>query len=168
MARPRGKIKVVCQNEKCTHYRREEGKDIIKRGTNRAGHRQYFCFHCNKYFTETKGTPLYNRKMSERKIKAICKELVEKKGVRAIERTHSVHRDTVSRLIDDVATHAVAMSKYLVHDLGLGVYEADEILTFIKKSKKRLTRTQQSSLDEARQLLRQLSNGARSSSPPTA
>jgi transposase-like protein len=168
MARPRGKNKVVCQNPECGYYRRETGKDIVKRGTNRAGHRQYFCFHCNKYFAETKGTPLYNRKMGERKIKAICKELVEKKGVRAIERTHSVHRDTVSRLIDDIATHAVAMSQYMVHDLGLGVYEADEILTFIKKNRKRLTKTQQSSLDEARRWLRQLSSEDRTSSPPTA
>ncbi len=32
MVRPRGEIKVICQNEKCKYYLKEEGKDIIKRG----------------------------------------------------------------------------------------------------------------------------------------
>ena len=38
MARPKGKIKVVCQNLDCKYYRKEEGKDIIKKGKNKAKH----------------------------------------------------------------------------------------------------------------------------------
>jgi len=30
MGRPRGEINVVCQNEKCQFYLKEEGKDIVK------------------------------------------------------------------------------------------------------------------------------------------
>src|SRR5574341_1752683 len=33
---------VVCQNEKCRFYLKEEGKDIIKRGKYRTGHQRYF------------------------------------------------------------------------------------------------------------------------------
>jgi len=153
MARPRSKIKEVCQNKGCSHYRIEKGKDIIKKGKNTAGHQRYYCNHCNSYFVETKGTPLYQKKMSERKIKRICKELVEKKGIRAIERTMNVHRDTVCKLLDDLAEHAQSLSQYLVKDLGLGVYEADELLTFIKKTKKGLSPQTRNFLTLAKQQL---------------
>lgn len=156
MARPRSKIKVVCQNENCSHYLKEMGKDIIKKGFNRANHRQYFCFNCNQYFVETKGTPLYQKKLSERKIKEICKELVEKKGVRAISRTHHVNKNTVCALLSDLADHALSMTNYLVHDLRLETYEVDEILTFVKKNKKNLSPKQIRSLNQAKQLLQQL------------
>ena len=38
---------------------KEEGKDIIKRGKYKTGHQRYYCHHCNTFFMETKGTPLY-------------------------------------------------------------------------------------------------------------
>jgi transposase-like protein len=159
MARPRGKIKAVCQNKNCSHYLKEKGKNIVKRGRNTAKHQRYFCLNCNQYFVETKGTPLYQKKLSERKIKQICKELVEKKGIRAVERTLGVHRDTICKLLDDVANHALSMTNHMVHNLGLSTYEADEILTIIKKNKKNLTKKQIYSLNQAKQQLQQLSNG---------
>lgn len=154
MARPKTHNKAVCQNETCSFYLRETGKDITRQGKNYAGHQRFICKHCNKVFVETKGTPLYQRKLKEYKIKSICKELVEKKGVRAISRTHSVNKNTVSSLLDDLATHAKQMTDYLVHDLKLQTYEVDEILTFVKKNKKHLTAKQIYSLDQARQQLR--------------
>lgn len=139
MARPRSQIRVVCQNPKCDYFRREKNKDIIKRAKNSAGHQRYYCIHCKKYFVETKGTPLYNKKLSEREIKKICAELVEKKGIRAIERTTKHHRDTIGRLLDDIAAHAKDMTDYLVHDLNLEAYEVDEFWTFIKKTKRKMS-----------------------------
>lgn len=155
MARPRSKIKEVCQNSNCQYYRKEKGKDIVKRGTNTASHQRYYCFNCNQYFVETKGTPLYKRKLSERKIKAVCKEFVETRGIRATERAVHVHRDTISNLIDSLGEHALAMTDYLVHDLGLSAYEVDELFTLIKKNRN-LSRTATNSLEKARQLLQQL------------
>ena len=148
MARPRGQIRVVCQNQKCNFFRNEKDKDIIKRGVNRSGHRQHFCLHCKKYFVETKYTPLYNKKLSEREIKKICAELVEKKGIRAIERTTKHHRDTISRLLDDLATHAKMMTDYLVHNLDLNAYEVDEFWTFIKKTKRKMSTQAKSGLSK--------------------
>lgn len=153
MARPRSHTKAVCQNENCTHYRKEKGKDIIKRAKNTAGHQRYYCLHCRKYFVETKGTPLYNKKLSEREIKKICLELVEKKGVRAIERTTHHHRDTIGRLLDDLATHAKQMTEYLVHDLELSAYEVDEFWTFVKKTRKSMS-------SQAKRGLSKVSSGA--------
>lgn len=153
MARPRSKLKVVCQNKNCCNYLKEEGKDIIKRGKNTAKHQRYYCFNCNQYFVETKGTPLYNKKLSERKIKSICKELVEKKGIRAVERTLHVHRDTISNLLSDLAEHALTMTNHLVHNLGLSSYEVDELWTFVKKNKKDLKPATIDSLNRAKLLL---------------
>ena len=86
MARPRSKIKTVCQNKKCAYYRRETGKDIVRRGFNTAGTQRYFCLHCEKYSVETKGTPMYRRRLSEKKVKQLCELLVEKNGVRSTSR----------------------------------------------------------------------------------
>ncbi len=139
MPRPRSHTKAVCQNEKCAYYRKEKSKAVIKRARNSAGHQRYTCLHCGKYFVETKGTPLYNKKLGEREIKKICAELVEKKGIRAIERTTKHHRDTIGKLLDDIAVHAKQFSEYLVHDLELSAYEVDEFWTFIKKTKRKLS-----------------------------
>lgn len=106
MARPRGRIEVTCQNPDCSHFNKEKGKDIIKKGTNRMGHQQYYCFRCGSYFVETKGTPLYHKHLSENEIVRVCQLLVEKNGVRSIERITGHHRDTVGRLLEDLASHA--------------------------------------------------------------
>ena len=96
---------------------------------------------------------MYNKKLKERKIKAICKELDEKKGIRAVSRTLNVNKNTVCNLLDDLAKHAIKMTNYLVHDLGLSTYEVDELWTLIKKNKKNLDPKTINSLNQAKQLL---------------
>ncbi|MBS3135614.1 IS1 family transposase [Candidatus Woesearchaeota archaeon] len=154
MARPKTHNKAVCQNPECSFFRKENGKDITKQGKNYAGHQRFLCKHCSVVFVETKGTPLYQKKLSERKIKAICKELVEKKGIRAVERTLNVHRDTVGNLLKDLAEHALSMTNYMVHDLKLSAYEVDELWTFVKKNKKNLSETTMNSLSAMKPLSR--------------
>ena len=138
MARPRGKIEVVCQNPRCRYHLKEEEKDIIKSGTYKStGHQRYYCKHCETYFMETKGTPLYRKHLSEREIINICKHLVEKNGIRSIERITGHHRDTIGRLLEDMAEHAERMNEYLIKNLRLTAFECDELWSFVKKNKKR-------------------------------
>lgn len=140
MARPRGEIKAVCQNIKCQYYRKEKGKDIIKSGKYKStGHQRYYCKHCETYFMETKGTPLYRKQLSEKEIITICKHLVEKNGIRSIERITGHHRDTISRLLEDMAEHAETMNDFLIRELRLTPIECDEFWTFVKKNKRKLT-----------------------------
>ena len=153
MARPRKNHKVVCQNDKCEFFRIQVGKDIISKGVNKAGHRQYKCLHCNTYFTETKGTPLFNLKTSERKVKIICKEFMEGSGIRSIERKVNVHRDTICSLLDKLGKHAKEMTNYLVHNLSLSTYEVDELFATIQKKIKGLIQNEISSLVQARKSL---------------
>lgn len=140
MARPRSKIDITCQNPRCKYFLKEDGKDILKRGKNRAGHQQYFCNHCRKWFVETSNTPLYHKHLSKKEIINICKHLVEKNGVRSIERITGHHRDTISRLLEDLALHAEMMNDFLLHEVQLGQFEVDEMWSFIKKNRRKLSK----------------------------
>ena len=87
----------------------------------------------------TKGTPLYQKHLSEGEIITICKHLVEKNGIRSIERITGHHRDTIGRLLEDMAEHAERMNEYLIKNLGLTPLECDELRSFVKKNKKTLS-----------------------------
>ena len=141
MARPRGKIKVVCQNKGCVYYRKVVGKDIVRRGFNRAGTQRYLCFHCRKYFVETKGTPMYRRRLGEKKIKQLCELLVEKNGVRSVARLTKLNKNTVGVWLDNLANHAGEVTGFLVRNLGLSTYEVDEFWSTVKKNKRKLSQT---------------------------
>ena len=88
---------------------------------------------------ETKGTPLYRKQLSESEIINICKHLVEKNGIRSIERITGHHRDTIGRLIEDMAEHAVEMNEYLIKTPGLTPLECDELWSNVQKNKKILS-----------------------------
>ncbi len=156
MARPRKNNKAICQNKECSFFRKIKGKNITKQGKNYADHQRFLCKHCNVAFVETKGTPLYRRKLKERKIKDICKEIIETGGIRSTERKVHVHRDTVTSIINAFGEHALQMTNYLVHDLKLSTYEVDELWTFIKKNRKGLNPSTINSLNQAKQLLQQM------------
>ncbi len=117
MVRPRGEINVICQNEKCKYYLKEESKDIIKRGKYNTGHQRYYCNHCKTFFMETKGTPLFYKHLTKSEIINICKHLVEKNGIRSIERITGHHRDTIGDLIEDLALHAEFVNSILLQDI---------------------------------------------------
>jgi transposase-like protein len=152
--RHRSKVDVVCQNPRCTQYLREKDKAIIKKGKHKTTkHQRYLCLHCNTFFMETKGTPLYRKHLTEPEILNICKHLVEKNGVRSIERLTGHHRDTIGILLEDMAEHAQNVSAYLMKNLGLSQYECDEFWTFVKKKRRRLS-------EMARLNLRQVTPGS--------
>jgi transposase-like protein len=138
--RPRSEINVVCQNPRCTQYLREKDKAIIKKGKYKTTkHQRYLCLNCNTFFMETKGTPLYRKHLTEPEILNICKHLVEKNGVRSIERLTGHHRDTIGILLEDMAEHAQNVSAYLMKNLGLSQFECDEFWTFVKKKRRKLS-----------------------------
>ena len=139
MARPRSKSDITCQNPMCRYFLKEKGKDIVKRGRNRAGHQQYYCNHCCRWFVETANTPLYRKHMPESEIIDICKHLVEKNGIRSIERITGHHRDTIGRLLEDMAEHAERMNDYLIRNLKLTPFECDELWSVVKKNRRRLS-----------------------------
>ena len=87
--------------------------------------------------------------MPKKEIIHICKLLVEKNGVRSIERVTSHHRDTISSLLRDMAEHAVVMNEFLMRDVGLDEMEVDELWCTVKKNKKRLSAAARKQLKKA-------------------
>jgi len=66
---------------------------------------------------------LYHKHLSKQEIINICKHLVEKNGIRLIERITGHHRDTISRIIEDLALHAEMVNSVLFHEVKLGQFE---------------------------------------------
>lgn len=92
---------------------------------------------------ETKNTPLYHKHLSESDIIQICKLLVERNGIRSIERITGHHRDTIGRLLEDLAEHAEEVNEHLIREVGLTPIECDELWSVVKKNRKRLSTTAQ-------------------------
>jgi len=63
--------------------------------------------------------------------------LVEKNGIRAIERIMEIHRDTVSNVVEDLARHAREVTDFLIKNVGLTEVQMDEMWSFVKKTKER-------------------------------
>jgi transposase-like protein len=149
MSRPRIPNNVVCPNPNCEYYLKEEGKDIRKQGKNSAGHQRYQCMHCKTFFVETANTPMYRRHISEEQLVLIGKLRVEKLGNRAISRVTGLTLVTVSRVIDDITLHATEFNALMAGKARVGPVELDEMWTFVKKNKRRLTKEQRTQISKA-------------------
>ena len=127
----------ICLNRDCPDYRKRNTGTIIKKGFNAKGNQMFKCKTCGVRFPETKGTVFSNRHLKEEQIIMICKLLVEKNGIRAIERITEIHRDTVSDVVEDLASHARDVTDLLIRDVELTEVQVEEMWSFVKKTKER-------------------------------
>ena len=141
--------KEFCSNSDCPDCGKRGAGNIVKYGHDNNGRQRFKCTTCSRIFVETKNTVFYYRKLSEDQIILICKLLVEKNGIRAIERIMEIHRDTVSSIIEDLARHAREVTDFLIHDVGLTKIQVDEMWSFIKKNKRTLTQEMIQQIDMA-------------------
>jgi len=133
-----------CPNKECSNYGKKGlGNNIIRKGYDRKGKQVLKCKICGKKFAMTNNTIFYHRHLSEEDIILICKLLVEKNSIRAIERVTEHHRDTIGGLISDMAAHCREVTDLLIKDIGLREAEVDEMWSFIKKSKRTLAKDMQ-------------------------
>jgi transposase-like protein len=70
--------------------RKEYGQDHI---------RFLHCRECKKEFSERRGTPLFNTKISEAKAVSVVEHLAEGCGIRPTGRLMKVSKETVARLV---------------------------------------------------------------------
>ena len=130
--------KEFCQNKGCPDYGKANNGNLIKYGKYKKN-QICKCKTCATRFVETKGTIFYNRKkLKKKEITLICKLLVEKNGIRTIERITEHHRDTVGGLLTDLSMHAEQVNDFLLNEIELEETELDEFWTFVKKSKRKL------------------------------
>lgn len=141
--------KQICLNNKCPDFGRKNKGYIIKKGFNAKGIQMFKCKTCGVRFPATKGTVFYNRHLSEDKIILVCKLLVEKNGIRAMERITENHRDTISSLVSDLAGHAREVTNFLIKNIDLTQVQVDEMWSFIKKNKRTLSKEMLTEIDMA-------------------
>ena len=124
-----------CSNQSCLDCGKIGTGNIVKYGHDKNGKQLFKCKTCGGVFAETKNTIFYNRKLSEDQIIMICKLLVEKNGIRAIECITEIHRDTISDVIKALVRHVREVTDFLINDVNLTKVQVDEMWSFIKKTK---------------------------------
>lgn len=135
MSRTRSSSAITCQNPACQFFQLEDGKDLVKNGKNCARNQQYFCKHCQKYFAETKNTPLYNSRLPREDVEVICKHSVERTSSRGVARVTGHHQETIIRYYLLIGEHAELLNERFQQSLSLGPIELDELWTFVRKNK---------------------------------
>jgi transposase-like protein len=125
---------VLCPNPECEYYLRAEGKAVIKRGKYKTGHQRYYCKHCEKFFMETVGTPVYRKHLPGDEIRLIYRLFLEKNGIRSIERVTGHHRDTISHLIKDTVRNKKT-EEYLIKQIGLTAGECEKLWELLEKKR---------------------------------
>jgi transposase-like protein len=104
-----------CQNPDCPRYgERGAGNLSVCDRFAKANHRLLYCNACKARFSEFKGTPLFNSKLSHDKALAVLEHLAEGCGVRQTARLVGVNKDTVTRLALLAGTHAQGTHDELV------------------------------------------------------
>jgi hypothetical protein len=96
-----------CQNPDCDRYGcRGEDNLLVIDHFGEAHHRLLYCRLCKARFSEFKGTPFFNSRLSHDKALAVLEHLAEGCGVRQTARLVGVNKDTVTRLALLAGRHA--------------------------------------------------------------
>jgi transposase-like protein len=136
----RRKLDVACPNEACSLFGKKGLKNIIKSGFKENGMRNYKCISCGRQFVRTAGTIFYRSRIKRKEAKQIANLLVEKNGIRSIGRVIERNRNTILRFTDKLAGKCQQVNEYLLKDVKLSPIEVDELWTFIKKNKRKLSK----------------------------
>lgn len=105
-----------CQNADCSDYGQRGLGNLTVCGRFGKGQRLrlLYCRTCKARFSERKGTPLFQARLSEEKIQALAAHVAEGCGVRKTARLVQVTRNTVTRYSRLLGRHAQALHDELV------------------------------------------------------
>ena len=104
-----------CLNAACAdHGKRGHGNLTVpmRYGPNRT--RLLRCSTCKARFSERKGTPLFDTRLSPEMVVAVLAHVAEGTGTRKTARLVGVHRDTITRYIRKAGDHAQQLHDELV------------------------------------------------------
>ena len=105
-----------CQNNQCPDYGKRDTGNLRQHGwsSRKKGIRMLYCRTCKKYFSERKGTALWQCRLPDEKAVCVLEHVAEGCGVRQTARLVKVNRNTVSRLIGVAGEHARRVHDELV------------------------------------------------------
>lgn len=108
--------KFCCQNPECEDYGKRGAGNL--RVCMRYGSQNHLrllkCITCRKRFSERKGTPWFDSRLSEEKAIAVLAHIAEGCGVRKASRLLSVSKDTITRYALLSGGHAQQLHDELV------------------------------------------------------
>src|ERR1043166_4663710 len=93
--------------------------------------RQLYCSQCEGDFLETRGTPLYGKRVSRDRLVWGVGAVAEGLGIRAVARVFEVDPNTVLGWLVEVAEHAAAFSQYFLHDVRVTQVQLDELFALL-------------------------------------
>src|SRR5262245_42845028 len=97
--------------------------------------RQFYCTACEGYFQETHGTPLHGKRVALDQLVWAVGALAEGLGSRAVARVFEVDPNTVLHWLVEVADHATAFSRYVLHDVRVTQGQLDELFALLSAVK---------------------------------
>lgn len=138
---PRPDLKhLCCLNTECSLYGQREANNLTLRKTYGKDHIRYLrCRSCGEEFSERKGTPLFNLKISERKAADILDHLDSGCGVMSTAQLTRVAKDTVSRLIRVTGLISHKIHDQRVRNLTPKALQFDEKWSYTCKKQRHLT-----------------------------
>jgi len=71
------------------------GKRLRRNGHNSTGNQRYYCFHCGKYFVETRHTPLSHSRLDHSVVEFLAKSCAEGVSIRALSRMTGFSRTPI-------------------------------------------------------------------------
>ncbi len=95
-----------CQDSSCADYGRRDAENLRCWSGKKKQIRMLYCRTCKHYFSERKGSALWQSRLSEDRAVSVLEHLAEGCGVRETARLVKVHRNTVCRLNRQAGDHA--------------------------------------------------------------
>ena len=97
-----------CQNKKCSDYGKRGQGNLRWHGwsSKKNGIRMLYCRTCQSYFSQRKGTALWQCRLPLERAILVLEHIAEGCGVRQTARLVKVNRNTVCRLIGAAGGHA--------------------------------------------------------------
>src|SRR6266849_4200031 len=97
--------------------------------------RQLHCTACDGYFLETHGTLFHGKRVAPDMLVWAIGALAEGLGIRAVARVFEVDPTTVLAWLIEVADHATAFSRYVLHDVRVAQVQLDELFALLSAVK---------------------------------
>lgn len=128
-----------CLNERCSDHGKKGQGNVYQHGwVDRKTEtiRCLRCRTCQTDFSERKGTPLYQSKLSSAKALTIAQHLAEGDGIRKTSRLTGAMQNTVMRLNRLLGEHGKALHEEKVRNVRVREAQGDEMWSFVGKKRK--------------------------------
>jgi IS1 family transposase len=129
-------LRHFCPNPACA-YRGWVGWGNLRANGHPSGGpwRQLLCVACRRYFLETLGTILHGKRASVELIVRVITCLAEGLGIRGTARVFEVDPNTVLQWLVEAAEQLRALSRHVLHDVGVRQVQLDELFALLSALK---------------------------------